>query len=335
LKAITFKEASERAHKVRAAGYRNVKHAADWLSSLERFAFPVIGSMPVAEVEVAHVQRVLEPIWEDRTETATRLRQRMESVFSWATVAGFRSGDNPARWEDNLKELMTAPSKIRQHKNYAALSWQQVPGFMDGLRKRKGVSNRALEFAILTAARSGEVRGAKWTEIDLDKKLWTIPADRMKAKKKHEVPLSPEAVRLLSALPRHKSGYVFPAARGGKLSDMSLAAPIKRMHEGEASAGRAGYADPTQLNEKGHAKIVTQHGFRSSFKDWARNETRYPDEVSELALAHVNSDATRAAYARDGLLQQRRKLLEQWAKYCASPVRHASATVTPINRRRA
>ena len=313
-KAITFKDAAERAHRAKAAGFRNVKHRADWISSLERYAFPIIGNMPVSSIEVAHVQQVLEPIWHDRTETASRLRQRIESVLAWATVSGFRTGDNPARWADNLKELMPAPEKIRKQVNYKALPWADVPAFMAELRKRDGVSVKALEFAILTGSRSGEVRGATWDEIDLDAGLWTIPGDRMKAGRKHEVPLSGAALAILQDVPRMEGcPYVFPAPRGGMLSDMALNAICRRM---EVPA--------------------VPHGFRSSFKDWARNNARdaeghlFPDEVSELALAHVNSDATRAAYARDGLLPMRRAMLDQWARFCAPA--DTDGVVTPIRR---
>lgn len=313
-KQLTFEEAARKAHRAREAGFRNIKHRADWISSLERFAFPIIGKMQVAEIEVAHVQKVLDPIWHDRTETASRLRQRIESVLSWATVSRYRTGDNPARWKDNLKELMPHPGKIRKHKHYAALPWQEVPAFMAELRKREGHSIRALEFAILTASRSGEVRGMTWGEIDLHNPsgaLWTIPGERMKAGRKHEVPLSPTVVAMLRALPRgDDDDHVFTAPRGGPLSDMALNAIPRRMNV-----------------------PAVPHGFRSSFKDWARNETRLADEVSELALAHVNSDATRAAYARDGLLKQRRDLLAQWTKFCATP-RPVKATVTPIASKR-
>lgn len=312
-KAITFKDAAERAHKVRAAGFRNVKHRADWISSLERYAFPIIGNMPVSSIEVAHVQQVLEPIWHDRTETASRLRQRIESVLAWATVSGFRTGENPARWAGNLKVAMPNLEKVRKQVNYKALPWADVPAFMAELRKRDGVSVKALEFAILTGSRSGEVRGMTWDEINLETGLWTIPGERMKAGRKHEVPLSSAALAILQELPhKDRSLYVFPAPRGGMLSDMALNAICRRM---EVPA--------------------VPHGFRSSFKDWARNNARdtegmlFPDEVSELVLAHVNNDATRAAYARDGLLPMRRAMLDQWARYCAP----ADANVIPIKRR--
>lgn len=293
LARVTFAEAAAKCHAAREKEFRNAKHRRDWISSLERYAFPVIGDMPVADIELPHVLKVLEPIWSERTETATRVRQRMESVLTWAAVSGYRSGENPARWEGNLKEVLPAPNKLKRGGRFKALPWQEVPAFMGHLRQREGMGALALQFVILTAARSGEVRGATWDEIDLSERLWTVPADRIKAGKTHRVPLSDDAVALLKAVPRMEgTPYVFPAPRGGALSDMSLSAVLRRMEVAS-----------------------TVHGFRSSFKDWARSRTAYPDEVSELALAHVSTDATRAAYARDELLPQRRRLMADWCRF--------------------
>jgi len=296
-KSLTFKEAAHRCHDARKDEFSNPKHRQDWINSLERHAFDMIGDLPVDAIELPHVLKVLEPIWKTKTETATRVRQRLESVLSWATVSTHRTGENPARWADNLSELLPTPSKIRKVKHHKALPWQSVPEFMVDLRHREGMGARALEFIILTAARSGEVRFATWDEIDLSEKVWTVPAERMKARKDHRVPLSDDVMDLLARVPRMEgSNLLFTAPRGNALSDMSISAVCKRM---EVDA--------------------TPHGFRSSFKDWARNCTAYADEVSELALAHVNSDATRAAYARDELLEQRAKLMRDWAKYLSKP----------------
>lgn len=290
---LSFEEAAYRCHAARKDEFSNAKHQKDWISALERHVFPVIGGLPVGAVELPHVLKVLEPIWKTKTETATRVRQRMESVLSWATVSGYRSGDNPARWADNLKELLPKPSKIRKAGHHKAMAWQDVPAFMADLRQREGMGARALEFIILTAARSGEVRFATWSEIDLEARLWSIPAERMKARKPHSVPLSDAAIELLSRVPRFEgSNRLFPAPRADVLSDMSMSAVRRRM-----------------------GVDATPHGFRSSFKDWARSKTRYADEVSELALAHVNSDATRAAYARDELLPLRAKMMQDWGEY--------------------
>jgi len=297
---------SQARQETKAPEFRNEKHAKDWISSIERYASPVIGELPVSDVELPHVLEILEPIWQTKTETATRLRQRIESVLTWATVRGYRSGENPARWEGNLKEVLPNPTKTRKVQHHRALPWQRIGQFMADLRQREGLAARALEFAILTAARSSEVRLATWDEIDLKACIWTVPAERIKAGRTHRVPLSDDAVALLRGLSRFEgSPYVFPAAKGGPLSDMALSALCRRM-----------------------GVDATPHGFRSTFKDWARNRTAYADEVSELALAHVNSDATRAAYARDELLPQRKRLMADWAKFCDTIEPEAGSVTT-------
>ncbi|WP_024329520.1 site-specific integrase [Thioalkalivibrio sp. ALR17-21] len=311
-KRLTFAEAAHQCHAAKQDEFRNLKHRKDWIRSLEHYAFPTMGKLPVSAIELGHVKAVLDPIWKEKTETASRIRQRIESVLSWATVSGYREGDNPARWKGNLEVALPAPRKIRKRDHYRALPWNDVPAFMEALRQRPGMGARALEFAILTTARSGEVRGATWDEIDLDARTWTVPAERIKAGKQHRVPLSDEAVALLEALPRFaNSNLLFTAPRGGALSDMSISAVCKRM----------------QVD-------AVPHGFRSTFKDWARSCTTYADEVSELALAHVNSDATRAAYARDELLPQRARLMADWARFLREGTPDG-ATVTSIEDARA
>lgn len=305
-KQLSFEDAARECHMVKAPEFRNAKHKAQWINTLETYAFPTIGRMPVSEIELPHVLQVLKPIWHTKTETASRIRQRIESVLTWATVSGFRSGENPARWEGNLKEVLPAASKINNRKHHTALPFSGVASFMADLRKREGMAARALEFTIITASRSGEVRGMTWDEINLDSKVWTVPAERIKAGKQHKVPLSAEAIKLLKALPRfEKTNHVFPSRKGGPMSDMSLTAVMRRM-----------------------GVDAVPHGFRSTFKDWARSCTSYPDEVSELALAHVNSDATRAAYARDELLPKRTRMMADWAKYCSNPQK--SGDVVPM-----
>lgn len=329
-KRLTFAEAARRKHAAIESEFRNAKHRKDWLSSLERHAFPTIGELDVADIGRTHIMAVLEPIWHTKTETATRVRQRLENVLAWATVSGYREGANPAEWKGNLSALLAQPSKVRKRNHYPALPWQQMPSFMAALAQRKGIATRALEFTILTAARSSEIRGMKWAEVDLKAATWTVPDERIKAGKEHIVPLSSAALAILNTQPRMAdSEYVFPAARGGMVSDMSLTAVVRRLHNADVKAGGKGYVDPKQNN-----RVATVHGFRSSFKDWARNRTSYADEVSELALAHVNSDATRAAYARDGLLPQRTRLMAEWATFCASPALE-SASVTAIGEARA
>lgn len=306
---ITFEEAAHRCHATKV--FSNAKHRRDWINSLTNHAFPQIGDLPVADIELPHILNVLEPIWRVNTETASRVRQRIESVLKWATVSKHRTGDNPAKWKDNLEELLPAPGKVTKVEHHKALPWQVAAAFMVDLRARRGMAARALEFAILTASRSGEVRGARWAEIDLSSRIWTVPAERMKCRRIHRVPLSDAAVTLLEALPRMAgSELIFPAPRGGTLSDMSLSKVLRRM------------------------KVdAVPHGFRSTFKDWCRSSTAYADEVSELALAHVSSDATRAAYARDELLPKRIRLMEDWSRYLDTPV--ADAEVIGIREARA
>ena len=292
---LTFSEAAAQCHAKKTPEFRNRKHASDWINSITRYAEPVIGQIPIAQIEVAHLVKVLEPIWTIKTETATRVRQRIESVLAWATVSGYRSGENPALWKGNLEHILPKPSRIRKRTHFPALPWHEIGSFMIELRKREGMAARALEFLILTATRSGEVRFATWDEVCLVSNVWTIPAERMKAGKAHRIPLSEEAIELLRCLQRFEgSSYLFPSPKGGVLSDMSISSVCRRM----------------KVN-------AVPHGFRSTFKDWARSSTSYADEVSELALAHVSSDATRAAYARDELLPKRQRLMADWGRFCA------------------
>jgi integrase len=296
-KYLTFGQAAKQCHKIRAAEFRNEKHAKQWINTLTQHAFPILENIPVDEIETAHVHRVLEPIWSEKTETATRVRQRIEAVLRWAYTKKKISRENPARWNDNLKELLPAPNKIHRVKHHKALPYSELPDFLKKLRIHRGMGARALEFAILTAARSGEVRGATWSEIDIEKRLWTIPGERMKGGRTHRVPLSDTAMAVLESIPVGNE-HVFTAPRGGTLSDMTL---TKVMRDMKTDA--------------------VPHGFRSTFKDWCREVTQFPDEVSELALSHINSDATRAAYARSELLDQRRDLMTVWASFCLpSPI---------------
>ena len=236
-------------------------------------------------------------LWHAKTETASRLRGRLESILDWAAFRGYREGENPARWKGHLEHELPARSKVQKIEHHAALPYAELGAFMVELRKREGLSARALEFAILCASRSGEVRGATWAEIDLPGRIWTVPAERMKAGKEHRVPLSDEAVKLLEALPRIVGNdYVFPAPRGGQLSDMALTAVLRRMERGG----------------------LTQHGFRSTFRDWAGETTAYPREVCEHALAHKLADGVEAAYQRGDLLAKRARLMADWARYCGT-----------------
>lgn len=291
--ALTFDECAARFMKAQAAGWRNPKHAQQWENTLRTYASPVLGSLLVRDVELSHVLAVLEPIWLTKTETASRVRGRMEQVLDWATARAYREGLNPARWRGHLDKLLPAPSKVAKVEHHDALPVGDIGAFMGKLRAAAGMGARALEFAILTAARSGEVRGARWDEIDMAAAVWTVPAERMKAGKEHRVPLSAAALALLEALPRMAGNpLVFPAVRGGTLSDMTLAAVLRRM------------------------KVdAVPHGFRSTFRDWAAERTHYPREVAEMALAHAIGDKVEAAYRRGDLFDKRRRLMDDWATF--------------------
>jgi len=293
---ITFDQCAAAYIAAHRSSWKNVKHASQWENTLSTYASPIIGALPVAAVDTALVVKVLSPIWQDKTETATRLRGRIESILDWATVSKYRQGENPARWRGHLENLLANPSKIAPVKNHPALPWQEVGVFMKELSQREGIAARAAEFAILTAARSGEVRGATWMEIDMDARVWTIPAERMKAGKEHRVPLSTAAVTLLNAMPRLGT-LIFPGRKQDTaLSDMSLTAVLRRM----------GRTD------------ITIHGFRSSFRDWCAESVAnsFSREVCEHALAHSLPDKVEAAYRRGDLLEKRVMLMQTWADYC-------------------
>lgn len=306
--AHTFDAVAREYIEAKQAEWSNSKHAQQWENTLTTYACPVIGRVPVVEISADQVLQILQPIWNTKTETATRVRSRIELVLDYAKARGWRTGENPAVWRGNLKSLLATPSKIKNVRHHPALPREKMPEFMADLRERGGVAARALEFAILTAARSGEVRGAIWSEIDLDAKTWTIPAKRMKAKKKHSVPLSKDAVALLQALPRiADNDLLFPGTRDGQsLSDMSLSAVIRRMNEGEDGS--------SWVDEAGEE--IVPHGFRSTFRDWCSEDTHYSGEMAEKALAHAIANATEAAYRREDMLEKRRQMMEDWAARC-------------------
>lgn len=308
VKALTFDECATSYIEAQRAGWKNAKHAAQWQSTLDTYASPIIGKLAVGDVDTACVMRVLEPIWTSKTETASRLRGRIEAVLAWATVRGYRSGDNPATWRNHLDKLLPARSKVQKVEHHAALPWREVGEFMVALRKEAGIAARALELAILCAARSGEVRGATHEEFDLKAKTWIIPAERMKAGKEHHIPLSDAAIAVIKAMPKIEGGaIVFPGVKGKPLSDASLGSVLKRMKRTD----------------------LTAHGFRSTFRDWAGESTAYPREVIEHALAHQLKDKAEAAYARGTSFDKRRRLMADWAKFCAAAA-VTGAAVTSI-----
>lgn len=312
-RSLTFTEAIERCLSAKLDAFKNPKHRDQWRNTLSQYAVPELGLMPVDTIRVQDILRVLEPIWLTKTETASRLRGRIEAVLSWATVAGYRNGDNPARWAGNLKELLPAASKVGRQSNQPALQIQDAPRWFSTLQKREGMGSRCLEFAILTAARSQEVRGAVWEEIDLKNKVWSIPATRMKMGREHRVPLCEPAVSLLEALPRFEgSPFVFPASRGGMLSDMTLSATMRRMHEAEQDCGGEGFVDRTSK------RPAVPHGLRSTFRDWIAELTQFPGDMAEVALAHKLSNAVEAAYRRGDMMEKRRAMMAAWAGFLSN-----------------
>ena len=291
--APSFSEAATKYVESHESGWRNAKHAQQWRNTLEKYAHPILGRMLVRDVALPHILRVLEPIWASKTETASRLRGRLESILDWSTVRGERSGPNPARWKGHLDTLLAAPKKISKTVHHPALPFSELPAFMARLVNQQGTGASALAFTILTAARSGEVRAATWAEFDFDARLWTIPESRMKAGREHRVPLSEE---VMSILMHQKSvalnEYVFPSPRATVLSDMSLTAVLRRM---EVPA--------------------VPHGFRSTFRDWCAESTDFSPEVAEMALAHSIGNKVEAAYRRGDLFEKRKELMQAWADY--------------------
>ena len=304
-KVMSFDQCAKAYILAHKASWKNAKHADQWTNTLNTYVNPIVGHLPVAEIDTGLVVKCLSPIWESKTETASRLRGRIESVLGWATTSGYRTGENPARWKGHLENLLATISKSSRTKHHPSLPWQRIGAFMDALRKCEGVAARTLEFTILTACRSGEVRGAKWDEFDLGGKVWTIPAERMKAKREHEVPLSNAVLALLKSMPKDGE-IVFAGTKKQPLSDMSLTAVIRRMN------------DDKPLWTDANGKGITVHGFRSSFRMWAAETTNFPREVAEHALAHQLPDAVERAYQRGSQFTKRTALMEEWSAYCAT-----------------
>jgi integrase len=311
-KALTFKSAATAYIALHRAGWRNEKHAAQWESTLETYAYPMLGSLSVQAIDTGLVLKVLEQIWTDKPETASRLRGRIEAILDWATAREYRTGDNPARWRGHLDKTLPARSKVRAIKHHAALPYAELPDFMIAQRGQASIAARALEFTILTAARTGETIGATADEFNLSEKVWTIPAERMKARQQHRVPLSDRAlaiVREMLAVREEGQQFLFPGRKAAKpLSNMAMTAVLRRMKRGN----------------------LTVHGFRSTFRDWAAERTSYPRDVVEMALAHAIADKTEAAYRRGDLFEKRRRLMAEWAKYASAPTATTRNTVVPL-----
>jgi len=298
-KRLTFEEAAEKYYKQHEAKWKNPKHSFEFMSSLRRYAFPKIGNLGVGEIDTGLVLKCIEPIWKTKTETANRTRGRIEKVLDWCSVRGYREGDNPARWKGHLDNVLPARRQVQKTKHFAALPWAELSSFMEVLNRREGTAARALEFTILTASRTSEVIEATWDEIDLDGRVWTIPAERMKAEKEHRVPLTDECIRLLKALPSEAHNpYVFIGPQNGsKLSNMAMIALLKRMKRTD----------------------ITVHGFRSTFRDWAAETTNYQNHIVEMALAHTIGNSVERAYRRGDLLEKRARLMHEWAKFAKTP----------------
>lgn len=311
--AMTFAEAAIKYIDAHEKGWRNVKHVAQWRASLATYANPVLGKVPVGDVDVGMVLKVIEPMWSTKTETANRVRGRMESVLDWAVARGYRKDANPARWKGLLDKLLPAPAKITKTVHHRALPYADLPAFLEQLKAAEGHGSLALQFLILTASRSGEVRGARWDEVDMGQRLWVVPAGRMKAHKEHRVPLSDAAINLLKnqrAVVAESCLYVFPGYRasadpetGAPLSNMTLTAVLRRLNVD-----------------------AVPHGFRSTFRDWCAEKTDYANEVAEMALAHTVASKVEAAYRRGDLLEKRRSLMKDWADYATQTSQGAAVT---------
>lgn len=309
-RSITFADAVDRFLEDKGGEFGNERHAKNWRSSFDRLAIPIIGDRAISDIETEDVLKVLRPVWETTNDTARRLRGRIEAVMSWAAVAGYRQGANPATWKGNLSELLPKPSAVAKRGNWPALQLDDARDWFADLRGREGTATRALELLALTAARSGEIRGAEWSEIDLKAGLWIIPGERMKAGREHRIPLTEPAMRLLKALPRHHlQPLLFPAQRGGMLSDMSISAAMKRIHEARVKKDGRGYVDRVT------GRPAVPHGLRSTFKSWSIEVTDYPNEMSEVSLAHLVGNEVERAYRRSDMLDKRRLMMAQWAAF--------------------
>ena len=296
-RAITFDQCAEAFITAHSAAWKNQKHVAQWKATLRTYVSPVCGSLPVQVIDVALVMKVLEPIWTTKPETAARLRGRIESVLNWAKARGYRTGENPALWKGHLSNLLPAHSKIAKVKHHAALPYNQTSQFIAALRRQDGIASLALEFAILTAARTGEIIGARWAEIDLEAKVWTVPASRMKNGREHRVPLSVEALAVLTKVSQGEpEEFVFAGRKKRPLSNMAFLMLLRRM---------------------GHDKL-TGHGFRSTFRDWAAERTNFQAEIAEAALGHVVGNKVEAAYRRGDFFEKRRRLMEAWAQFATT-----------------
>ena len=311
--AMSFRQCGDAFIASHEAGWGSPVHRRQWINSLAQHVYPVIGHLPVHDIDTKLVMRVVEPLWRSIPETAYRIRGRIEAILDWAKVRGYRSGENPGRWRGHLDKLLPARGKMRKVEHHAALPYAELPRFMAALREQEGSAARALEFTILTAARTGETRFAQWSEFDLLDKTWTVPNQRMKAGKEHRVPLCERTLAILQEMRAHHladDGFVFPGSKVGRpLADTVLLRLLQRMGRGD----------------------LTAHGFRSSFRDWASDRTNFPSEVAEMALAHVVGSKVEQAYRRGDMFEKRRRLMDAWATFCTTaPAQETASNVAPI-----
>jgi integrase len=307
-KAMTFQECATAYIAAHRAGWKNKKHVKQWSQTLQDYVYPAVGSLPVQAIDVALVMKAVETIWTEKPVTAGRVRSRIESVLDWAAARGYRQGENPARWKGHLENLLPKKSKVRRVERHAALPYPEISDFMTELRGQSGIDTRWLEFTILTAARTGEVREATWDELgELSERTWIISAERMKADREHRVPLSDRALQIIEELRAIRQGaLLFPGAKAGRpLSHGAMLRVLDSMGRGN----------------------LTVHGFRSTFRDWAAECTNFPREVCEAALAHAVENKAEAAYRRGDLFEKRRQLMAAWARHCSTPLGSAAAVV--------
>ena len=307
---VSFKRCAEQYMAAHEAAWKNRVHRRQWRNSLTSYAYPFLGGLPVASIDTSLILRTLEPLWTTKTETAVRLRLRVEKVLDWAKARGFRQGENPARWRGHLDHLLAAPKKLKKARHHPALPYDQMPAFMGELRERKGLTVNALEILALTATRSNEVMGARWSEIDLKAKVWTVPAERMKSGRQHRIPLSSRALEIFKALPR-QDGNDFVFGVGRPMHPLRMWETFRAMR-----------------------KDFVPHGLRATFRSWAAEQTNYAREICEAALSHAIGDAVELAYMRSDLFEKRRRLMEDWSRFCARPSAPAGVTDLAQARRR-
>jgi integrase len=310
--SMTFQQAAEAYIDAHTAGWRGDDSQRQWEQSLRDYAYPVLGSLPVAAIDTALVMQVIEPIWSKVPETASRVRRRIESVLDWATARGYREGENPARWKGHLENLLPARAKVRRVEHFPALPYVELPALMVELRQQEGIAARALEFTILTAARTEQVTGARWSEINLAERVWIVPGERMKSGREHRVPLSDAAMAIIEKMAAiRQSDFVFPGTRPGRpIGENAMFHLLRRMKGGD----------------------LTVHGFRSTFMDWAMERTGYPAEMRDLALAHVVSDKVEAAYRRGDMVERRREMMAAWAQFAAAEDAGDKVVKLPVQR---